>query len=423
MKRVLDVEVLFGQDSVYADQETGALITALVRVKPLLPSKKHPVNITWIQDISGSMRDGKLDDSKRVLSGLIDNLDRSDFASLVVFNQNHETVFRENRMTAALRDELKARIQKLYPDGYTCIAEPISEVVDKIESDEACKKQLSSNQRTVVMLTDGKSEGVDEVEDRRKVKEAVRKLRKLNCARLVLVGIGVHYNHDFLEEVSQIGPDFELFHVSTTDISELDRTISDVMCEIRASFVRELSVQGSVVSGITLKSATTFAPSQRDVEIHDNSFTRESSILSTYRGQQILIEMTADKPKSGEKKLLTLVFSGLDAEGKKFEEKHDLRVKFTNNKSDALIPIKREVFECVIRAQAHRRLRANDFDSAIALFNGIKDFGAVEKVRLAQNQFARGGEHVHDAQRTMKSYSSRTSTNAWATNPKQRRSA
>ena len=100
---------------------------------------------------------------------------------------------------------------------------------------------------------------------------------------------------------------------------------------------------------------------------------------------------------------MTLAMKGV-RRGDSVEEismSHVLSLRFTTNPKDAVKQTEKEVQDCIIRAEAHRKMKNKLYDVAAHLYEMIGDTFMAQQARKAERQAARGGLEAIDAHRTI----------------------
>jgi Ca-activated chloride channel family protein len=85
-------------------------------------SRRPPVCIIPVIDVSGSMRGAKLDRAKRSVQRLVDNLSTEDLCGVVTFTDDVSVLSPPVRMSPAEKDALKASLERLEALGSTNLA-------------------------------------------------------------------------------------------------------------------------------------------------------------------------------------------------------------------------------------------------------------------------------------------------------------
>lgn len=311
------------------------------------------------------MQGNKIEAAKEVLRRTAGKLHPNDTFALVVFHEAHNVVIPHGPCTLARRAEADQAIGTLDADHNTELAPPLRTAL--------ATPKVADVPKTIVFSTDGESTVRREMDEKALVECA--EMARANRTRLVVIGVGVDYNFTLLERVVSIAPNSELFHVD--DPREAEEIVRQLLTELRSRKLYDLIVTGKMAKGVQIRSVTAFSPFQRDVtRQNDEHFVVESGALTSYRGQQLLLELFIADPAIGERELCTLTFQGRQGafdSGTPFEEHETLKLHFTADLAAASSPTHREVRAAIIRAEAYRKMRAQDFKAAAQLYESIGD--------------------------------------------------
>lgn len=126
-----------------------------VRAPPLCDdapdSKRAPIDLVTVLDVSGSMEGSKLSLLKRAVQFVIQNLGPSDRLSIVVFASNARRIFPLRKMTNRGRDDAIIAIRSLLANGGTNIMEGLRQGA-RIIHERREKNPVAS----IILLSDGK---------------------------------------------------------------------------------------------------------------------------------------------------------------------------------------------------------------------------------------------------------------------------
>lgn len=399
---------VFGQNPAYAAREGGTLVHLLVTIVPDLTQfpGSRPVNITWVQDVSGSMRGEKLEQSKNVLRRFIGNLAGNDHMALVQFDDQHSVLCNSHKMGTLRRKAIELAILQMRANGYTHIAPPMRHALSMPD--------VHGAQKTIILMTDGRSEGDGNFspdEDEGALTKMARDAHAKG-ARLVLIGVGTQYNVRLFKELVATSPNSEMFHVSRPDMA--GEIAHEVLSELRGCALSDLTIRGQAGPGVEVKRVTSFAPVQKDQVPRDPArFTVSSGALSTYRKQQLLVELFVRNPVRGTHTMLTLALEGQrngSVGGGVFEQHVSLPLHFTANARHEQQLQHTEVRNAAIRAQAYRLECSHLFAEAAFLYEQIGDSRSAHQARKAHAAYQAGGTHALDAIETELTRGSRVQT-------------
>ncbi len=156
----------------------------------LVVSLKAPA-LAWMQkrpqlcvlpaiDLSGSMKGGKLRYAQQSLLKLVDQLADGDFAGLIAFESRVHVLVKPQKVTAELKDQLKATINKLRVMGGTNFSDGMLQAVQAVQHLDLPPTFL----KRVIMFTDGHpTEGVVD-------KKGIFKMLDSNCGSVTVSAFG-----------------------------------------------------------------------------------------------------------------------------------------------------------------------------------------------------------------------------------------
>ncbi|MCZ7582069.1 MAG: VIT and VWA domain-containing protein [Deltaproteobacteria bacterium] len=194
-------------------------------------------DIVFVVDRSGSMDGVPLEQTKRALSFILDNLSRDDRFDVIAFDDENRVLFgslqdatRKNRRLAI--DEAEA----LESGGGTNIRDALMAALDELHEEK------SDRARAIIFLTDGQGNNPPEV-----VLAEVRK--RANGARIFPIGAGNGVNRRFLERLATDNRGLPTFVQNERRIEEemralYERIAMPLMVDL------ELSFEGVTVNSI-----------------------------------------------------------------------------------------------------------------------------------------------------------------------------
>jgi Mg-chelatase subunit ChlD len=190
----------YGRDQWASDKSAGTeryMLRVGVRGKEVAREERQPLQLTFVVDTSGSMKEGgRMELVKHALRLLITELDARDSIALVAFSNEARQIL--PMTSAANRGLIETAIHGLNPDGGTN-----AEAGLRMGYETAGLTLAPGNHSRVVLLSDGVANIGQTDQDR--VNEDVRKQRERGIY-LNTVGVGMgNHNDVFLEQLANKG--------------------------------------------------------------------------------------------------------------------------------------------------------------------------------------------------------------------------
>ena len=185
-------------------------------------SAQSPLSVILGIDVSGSMEGVSIKEAKRGASIFLDELDKEDFTSLMVFGNSVRFLTDFTRK----KHEVREKIESLQAnEKSTLLYQASSEGLDKAS-------RAPTSRVAIVLLTDGRDEGSTMGEE-----EVVAKVRK---ARLPIytLGFGPKAQVDYLKNVASISGGYFL---STPKAEELTHLYSMVLDQLKNQYLLRLN--------------------------------------------------------------------------------------------------------------------------------------------------------------------------------------
>ncbi len=204
----------------------------LTIVPPQTPTEAIPQTISIMLDTSGSMLGAPLQQAKRFVGLLIEQLRPEDRLQLTAFSGQPEPMFPQPRLiTEALKSEVRAWLAECEASGGT---EMIRAVLAALKPDGA------KSQQQVILVSDGLIGN-----ESRLLETLANALPK--GGRLHVVGVGHAPNRSLTAHAARLGRGIELLLNERDDV---ERPLARLLPRIREPLVTELKVRGDGVIGV-----------------------------------------------------------------------------------------------------------------------------------------------------------------------------
>ncbi|MCB9914117.1 MAG: von Willebrand factor type A domain-containing protein [Planctomycetes bacterium] len=182
------------------DEATGnarSMLRVVVRGREVSREERKPLTLTFVVDVSGSMKEGqRLELVKHALRLLVGEMDAKDSLSIIAFSNEARLVL--PMTSAASRGVIEAAIYGLQPDGGTN-----AEAGLKLGYEVAASALSTLANNRVVLLSDGVA-NIGQT-DQGRIGEDVRARREAGIY-LNTVGVGMNNHNDaFLEQLADKG--------------------------------------------------------------------------------------------------------------------------------------------------------------------------------------------------------------------------
>jgi Ca-activated chloride channel homolog len=191
--------------------------------------EKSPLNIAVVIDRSGSMSDkNKLEYVKESVEYIIEQAGRDDYISIVTYDDYVDVLQR----SAIIRDkyELKQKVSKLQPGGFTNLSEGMFEGYDQVNGTYS-----RGYVNRVLLLSDGlANRGIT---DRFKLADMVRDKNRRDGITISTFGVGNDFNENLMTDIADYGKGNYYYIRNSHEIPEIFAS------ELRG--IRNLAAQGT----------------------------------------------------------------------------------------------------------------------------------------------------------------------------------
>jgi Ca-activated chloride channel family protein len=235
--------------------------------------RRTPLNLAIVLDRSGSMSGGKLEQAKQAASLLVDELDREDILSLVVYESAVEVI----RSAAPVGDqhrEIKRLIQRIETGGSTALYGGVE------EGSVQLREYLGKERINRVMLL---SDGIANVgpSDNREIASLGNAIARQGMS-VTTIGLGSDYNESLMTSLAEAS-DANYYYVA--DIETLPGVFEKELGELKSVVARDLVIEIRCPEGIR---PLRFLG--RPGELKSNSETITFSTLSSGQARELYLE-------------------------------------------------------------------------------------------------------------------------------------
>jgi len=204
-------------------------------------TKRRPMNLSVVLDRSGSMGDeSKMEQAKKALYSLIDQLHNEDILSLVIYDDVIEVLKSAGRV--GNKSELKRLIQRVHPRGSTNLG---GGMVEGFRQAERFANREYSNR--VILLSDGLAN--TGITDSRELGRIARRYRSKSIT-LTSMGVGLDYNENLMMSLAEYGGGNYYFIESSHSLASIMKKEFNLMSSIVA---RNAALELTLGKGVVLR--------------------------------------------------------------------------------------------------------------------------------------------------------------------------
>jgi Ca-activated chloride channel family protein len=207
----------------------------------MLRQTRRPMNLAVVLDRSGSMsEEHKIDNAKKALYALIDQLHEDDIFSLVIYDDVIE-VLREAGPVGNKRS-LKSLVEEIYPRNSTNLGGGVIEGFRQAQQ-YACREYTNR----VVLLSDGlANRGITDANELNRI---ARRYRSQSIS-LTAMGVGLDYNENLMAGLAESGGGNYYFIESAHQLASIMAREFDLLKTVCA---RNATIEIRLGRGVTLK--------------------------------------------------------------------------------------------------------------------------------------------------------------------------
>ncbi len=156
----------------------------------LEPVQRQPLNVSFVLDNSGSMSGQPLEDAKKAMLSILNNLYPGDVVSITVFSDQAKTVLPFAQIGGANAGLLQKGINSIIPEGGTCLFSGV-----KAGANALLANAGTNYENCLIVISDGESEETPEFMN--------NVGKKLHDADVRVICIGLDYDNPLLESLAK----------------------------------------------------------------------------------------------------------------------------------------------------------------------------------------------------------------------------
>ena len=217
-------------DKLSAEEPTERALEIVIQAPDAKTKKDRlPLNLALVIDRSGSMAGGKLEFVKQAANHVLDQLQKTDRAAIVDFDDHITILSKSVELTDENRQNMKSKLRQLKPRGSTALFDGWAR-----GSEQAASHQDDRYISRTLLLSDGQAnQGLTDLEQ---IGIHVRELHKRGISTSTF-GVGHHFNENLLENMANRGGGNFYYIERPSDIPAIFNRELDEILEITASGV------------------------------------------------------------------------------------------------------------------------------------------------------------------------------------------
>ncbi|GAB4109885.1 MAG: VWA domain-containing protein [Roseiflexaceae bacterium] len=282
--------------AVLAESSEQQLLYVLLEATPegaVTHLPKLPLNLCLVIDRSSSMRGDRLSQVKEAANRIIDQLEQSDFFSLITFNDRAEVVIQATRVTN--RVELKQTIARVEAAGGTEMARGMALALQEVQ-----RPLIARGISRIMLLTDGRTYG-----DESTCVEIARRAQSRNIG-LTALGIGTEWNEDLLETMTASENSRAKY---ITSAQEVVSVFTEELRRMHSVFAQRVRISAALRPGGMLRSLDQVRPFIASLPVAESTDREWESSVGDWTGadvQGFLLELVVPPLPVGEHPLLKI---------------------------------------------------------------------------------------------------------------------
>jgi Ca-activated chloride channel family protein len=373
-----------------ANPQLNYVLLEVIPVGEGLP-QSAPLNLCLVLDRSGSMAGQKIENLRRAVELVIDQLDPMDILSIVIFDDRAEVLVPATPVTD--KNALKAKVRSITDRGGTEMSKGMQLGIQELQ------KHLTPDRVSrMVLLTDGQTYG-----DEDECQKLANQLAQLSVP-LYAFGLGEDWNEDLLDALANATKSLGGFAEFIERPEQILRHFEFAVRSAKRVVARNAYLTLKLAQGVGPRQVWRVLPlianlgyqpiSDRDVQVPLGDLERDE-------GQAVLLEFSVtSKPKGVFRIMQAEVTYDLPHENRYGEKvKADIVMEFTDD-AQAVQQVNPRVMNLVEKATAFKlqtraldAARAGDISTATRLLRQsatrLLNIGETELAKLAEDEAAR----------------------------------
>lgn len=308
-------------------------------------SDRMPLNLAIVLDRSGSMSGAKLEQAKQAAMMLVDQLDRDDVLSLVVYETEVDVLLHSGRLGDRSR-EIKNRIRSIQTGGSTALYAGVEcggRELEEFLSDDRINR--------VILLSDGIA-NVGPSSNRDIANLGQRLARR--GGSVTTIGLGDDYNETLMTALAEAS-DANYYYVA--DVEKLPEVFENELGELKSIVARNIEIEIYCPKGVRPQR---FLGRPEKLESQQGSVVL--STLSSQQTREVYLECAIDKDRFGDISEIAEVvvrYNDPSEKGKSEIEKMPIVVGYTDDVKLADASVDKAVkAEAVVFANAEETEKA-----------------------------------------------------------------
>jgi Ca-activated chloride channel family protein len=373
-----------------ANPQLNYVLLEVIPVGEGLP-QSAPLNLCLVLDRSGSMAGQKIENLRRAVELVIDQLDPMDILSIVIFDDRAEVLVPATPVTD--KNALKAKVKGITDRGGTEMSKGMQLGIQELQ------KHLTPDRVSrMMLLTDGQTYG-----DEDECQKLANQLAQLSVP-LYAFGLGEDWNEDLLDALANATKSLGGFAEFIERPEQILRHFEFAVRSAKRVVARNAYLTLKLAQGVGPRQVWRVLPlianlgyqpiSDRDVQVPLGDLERDE-------GQAVLLEFSVtSKPKGVFRIMQAEVTYDLPHENRYGEKvKADIVMEFTDD-AQAVQQVNPRVMNLVEKATAFKlqtraldAARAGDISTATRLLRQsatrLLNIGETELAKLAEDEAAR----------------------------------